>query len=57
MKKEPSRSDIRRITCMVRDLSISVACTFAFGISGDPVAALAVLGFLIVSWFSFSVRF
>ncbi|XBI21514.1 hypothetical protein VPH35_062627 [Triticum aestivum] len=48
MKKAPSRSDMKRITCMVVGLAITVACTFASGVSGDPFAALLVLTFLVI---------
>lgn len=46
MGRAPSRSDMRSLTIMVMNLAITVACTFACGISGDVLAALAVLGYL-----------
>ncbi|KAF7087229.1 hypothetical protein CFC21_090438 [Triticum aestivum] len=46
MKRGPSGSDMNRITFLVKGLAATVACTFAAGVSADPVAALLVLVFL-----------
>lgn len=46
MKKTPSRGDMKLVTAMVVGLAMTVACTFASGVSGSPLVDSLVLVFL-----------
>ncbi|KAM3245492.1 hypothetical protein ACQJBY_056682 [Aegilops geniculata] len=48
MKKTPSRGDMKLVTGMVVLLAMTVACTFASGVSGSPLVDSLVLVFLAI---------
>ncbi|XBI50541.1 hypothetical protein VPH35_113927 [Triticum aestivum] len=46
MRKTPSRGEMKHVTAMVVVLAMTVACTFASGVSGSPLVDSLILVFL-----------